>query len=199
MRALDLNKVVDFKLINAYGLLPGWICDCHYTDDVQIPTTKRVVTLAYQQEHPIYPYLAELIEGILAKDGIKLKVIEMASCEIMMGKQADKIDMWLNGMSLGSNRSDAILPWLYNFEHIERAMPEAEFAQLDVQVDNWRMNITQTFPLESIQHLLVNSGQVLPLFHAWLGVDDSGQLEGMESNKLGWFDFKSVWVKPRTH
>ncbi|WP_318434996.1 SgrR family transcriptional regulator [Photobacterium leiognathi] len=199
MRALDLNKVVDFKLINAYGLLPGWICDCHYTDDVQIPTTKRVVTLAYQQEHPIYPYLAELIESILAKDGIKLKVIEMASCEIMMGKQADKIDMWLNGMSLGSNRSDAILPWLYNFEHIERAMPEAEFAQLDVQVDNWRMNITQTFPLESIQHLLVNSGQVLPLFHAWLGVDDSGQLEGMESNKLGWFDFKSVWVKPRTH
>ncbi|PSW73647.1 SgrR family transcriptional regulator [Photobacterium sp. GB-50] len=197
MRHLDLNKVSNFKMINAYGLLPGWVCATDYPHDIVVPTTKRSVTLAYQQEHPIYPYMAELIAEILANDGITLKVIEIAFEEIMQGKQADKIDLWLNGMSLGSDRADAILPWLYNFEQIERAMPPQAFSQLEILIDNWRMNITPEFPLEEIQNLLVNSGQVLPLFHAWLGVDGNGELEGMASNQLGWFDFKSVWVKPR--
>ncbi|WP_058119003.1 SgrR family transcriptional regulator [Photobacterium kishitanii] len=197
MREMDLTKTGDFKLFNAYGLLPGWIHIQQLTETVAIPN-KRVVTLAYQHEHPIYPYIASLIENILAKDGIRLKIIELSYEDIILGKQAEKIDIWLNGMSLGSNRDDAILAWLHNFNHIQRVMPTDEFKQLQQVISEWRSTPNMAFPSDIIGQTLSQTGQTIPLFHNWLGVNDNVQLQDMESNLLGWFDFKSVWSKPQT-
>ncbi|SMY15982.1 SgrR family transcriptional regulator [Photobacterium aquimaris] len=196
MREMDLTQVGDFKLFNAYGLLPGWIHTQQLPEPVVIPN-KRLVTLAYQQEHPIYPYVAALIEKLLAKDGIRLKIIELSYEDIILGKQVEKIDIWLNGMSLGSTRSDAILSWLHNFDHIQRVMPTNEFKQLQLVISEWRSTPKRAFPSDIIGQTLSQTGQTIPLFHNWLGVDDSVQLQGMESNLLGWFDFKSVWSKPQ--
>lgn len=197
MREMDLTKVGDFKLFNAYGLLPGWIHTPQLSEPVVIPH-KRAVTLAYQHEHPIYPYIASLIEMILAKDDIRLKIIELSYEDIVLGEQAEKIDIWLNGMSLGSNRGDAILGWLHNFNHIQRVMPVNEFEYLQQVISEWRSTPKMVFPSDIIGQTLSQTGQTIPLFHNWLGVDDNVQLQGMESNLLGWFDFKSVWSKPQT-
>lgn len=197
MREMDLTKVGDFKLFNAYGLLPGWIHALQLLESVEIPN-KRIVTLAYQHEHPIYPYVASLIEKIFAQDGIKLKIMELSYEDIVLGKHADKIDIWLNGMSLGSNRSDAILAWFHNFDHIKRVMPASEFKQLQQVISDWRSTPQAKFPSDAIAQTLSQTGQTIPLFHNWLGVDDNVQLQGMESNLLGWFDFKSVWSKPQS-
>ncbi|UTV29938.1 HTH-type transcriptional regulator SgrR [Photobacterium atrarenae] len=195
MQRLQQDKIGDFRLINAYGLLPGW-AHIPLNQTIAPPPSKRMVTLAYPQQHPVYPHVAEAIRDILSADGIKLKELELSTGEILSGKHADKIDLWLGGMSLSNYRDDAILSWFYSFDHIARVMPEAEFEALDQAVVRWRADKQQPSPCQQIGASLVESGQILPLFHNWLGVDNNGSIQGMQSNSMGWFDFKSVWVKP---
>lgn len=195
LRLLDQDKIGDFRLNNAYGLLPGWM---HVLSApvVESAPTKRTVTLAYPQEHPVYPHVAETIRALFAEDGLKLKVIEQTSTDILLGKHTDKIDLWLGGMSLSNYRNDAILPWIYNFDHISRVMPKEEFDTIERDIMAWRADKNGEFPAQQIGTKLVHSGQILPLFHNWLGVDNSGIIQGMTSNSMGWFDFKSVWMRP---
>lgn len=99
-------------------------------------------------------------------------------------------------MSLGSRRPEAFLPWFYNHDFIYQAMPANEFALLQDDIRLWRSLSDKAFPSEKIARHLVNVGQMMPLFYVWVGIDDTGQWQGMESNSMGWFDFKSVWLKP---
>ncbi|MDX1302109.1 HTH-type transcriptional regulator SgrR [Photobacterium sp.] len=195
LRLLDHSKIGDFRLTNAYGLLPGWahILPARAVDSAP---AKRTVTLAYQQEHPVYPHLAATLREILAEDGLRLKILELSSSDILLGKYVDKIDIWLGGMSLSNYRSDAILPWFYSFDQLFRVMPKEEFDDLERQVMTWRADIEAVFPSDEIGASLVQNGQILPLFHNWLGADSSGSIEGMALNAMGWFDFKSLWMKP---
>lgn len=192
---LEKNEIGDFRLTNAYGILPGWAHMPLMTEKTSVPA-RRNVTLAFAEQHPVYPHIASAMRKLLAEDGLKLKVLELSTMEILSGKHADKIDIWLGGMSLSNYRDDAILSWFYNFDHIARAMPEAEFDEIERSVAHWRADIAMDSPCQSIGAKLVQSGQILPLFHNWLGVDDTGVIQGMQSNSMGWFDFKSVWMKP---
>ncbi|GAB6262915.1 HTH-type transcriptional regulator SgrR [Photobacterium sp. R1] len=188
-------EIGEMRLINAYGLLPGWTDTNSVSAHVDVPA-KRMVTLAFAQDHPVYHEVARAIERILAEDGIRLKVMEISNTDVLTGKYADKIDIWLNGMSMSNHRDDAFLAWFYSFDHIARVMPEAEFEALDQQVMHWRAFAEQSCPSHDIGSVLVRSGQIIPLFHAWLGVYSAGPVQGMEPNSMGWFDFKSVWLKP---
>ncbi|MGB7997541.1 MAG: HTH-type transcriptional regulator SgrR [Photobacterium halotolerans] len=185
----------DIRLINAFGLLPGWTDLNPLPIKAAVPA-KRMVTLAFPQHHPVYHELARAIDSVLAEDGLRLKVMELSNTDVLMGKHADKIDIWLNGMSLSNHRDDAFLAWLYSFDHISRAMPDNEFDLLNQRVKAWRSEHGRACPSHDIGASLVKSGQVIPLFHAWLGVYSAGPVQGMEPNSMGWFDFKSVWLKP---
>ncbi|QUJ70253.1 HTH-type transcriptional regulator SgrR (plasmid) [Photobacterium sp. GJ3] len=189
------GEIGEIRLINAYGLLPGWTDTNPLISPAPIPA-KRMVTLAFPQHHPVYHEVARAIESVLAEDGLRLKVMEMSNTDVLMGKHAEKIDLWLNGMSMSHHRDDAFLAWFYSFDHISRVMPETEFEALDQQVVHWRAMASQPCPSHDIGSILVRSGQVIPLFHAWLGVNSAGPVQGMEPNSMGWFDFKSVWLKP---
>ncbi|HIF9343087.1 TPA: HTH-type transcriptional regulator SgrR [Photobacterium damselae] len=195
LKHLDPNELGDFRFTNAYGLLPGWIHNSLAEKEVNVPS-KRTITLAYQMEHPIYPYLSTIIAKLLAEDGIKLKTYEISYEDLLSGKGHEKVDIWLNGMSLGSRRPEAFLPWFYNHDFIYQAMPANEFALLQDDISLWRSLPDKAFPSEKIARHLVNAGQMMPLFYVWVGIDDTGQWQGMESNSMGWFDFKSVWLKP---
>ncbi|WP_064608336.1 HTH-type transcriptional regulator SgrR [Photobacterium sp. J15] len=195
LRLLNQDDLGDFRLINAYGILPGWAHVPFQSGSKPVPA-KRTVTLAFPRQHPVYPQIAEAIRTLLAEDGVKLKVLELSTMDIWSGKHADKIDIWLGGMSLMNYRDDAILSWYFNFDHIARVMPKEEFDELEQAVMRWRADPEKTSPCQDIGARLVQSGQILPLFHNWHGVDDSGVLQGMQSNSMGWFDFKSVWMKP---
>ncbi|WP_299013360.1 HTH-type transcriptional regulator SgrR [uncultured Photobacterium sp.] len=195
LRLLDKDKIGDFRLTNAYGILPGW-AHVPFQPEVISAPAKRTVTLAFPRQHPVYPHVAETIRTVLAEDGVKLKVLELSTMDILSGKHADKIDIWLGGMSLTNYRDDAILSWFFNFDHIARVMPKDEFDELERAVMRWRADPVRDSPCQDIGAKLVQSGQIMPLFHNWLGVDDTGSLQGMQSNSMGWFDFKSVWMKP---
>ncbi|OAN11414.1 ABC transporter substrate-binding protein [Photobacterium jeanii] len=193
---LDQAKFSELRLINAYGLLPGWAHNSNMNVTVQYPPTRRTVTIAHLQDHPVYPLIAEKMTQLLKQDGLKVKVLSLSTAEMLVGKHASKVDIWISGMSLTTTQDEAILPWLYSFDHLYRAMPDDEFAQLEALIAEWRSDSTKAFPANEIGMNLVQSHQIQPLFHAWLGVDNSGELQGMTSNSLGWFDFTSVWKKP---
>ena len=53
-----------------------------------------------------------------------------------------KLISGLGGMSLSNYRDDAILSWFYNFDHIARAMPEAEFDEIERSVAHWRADMS---------------------------------------------------------
>ncbi|GHA35209.1 HTH-type transcriptional regulator SgrR [Photobacterium aphoticum] len=196
LQRLNTDQIGDFRLTNAYGILPGWAHVPLISQPVTMPPAKRTLTIAFAGQHPVYPHVAQAIETILADDGIKLKILELTTTEIALGKHAGKIDIWLGGMSLMNYRDDALLAWFFNFDHIARAMPDEEFAALEAEVAHWRRNKHLPSPCQQLGAKLVEFGQILPLFHNWLGVDESGVVQGMQSNSMGWFDFKSVWMKP---
>ncbi len=111
---------------------------------------KRNITLAFPHQHPVYPHVAAAMRKILAGDGLKLKVLELSTMEILSGKHAEKIDIWLGGMSLSNYRDDAILSWFYNFDHIARAMPKNEFDELEHDVAHWRADQALESPCQNI-------------------------------------------------
>ncbi|KLV03413.1 ABC transporter substrate-binding protein [Photobacterium aquae] len=196
LQRLNKEQIGDFRLTNAYGILPGWAHVPLQSLNAAIPAKLKTVTIAFASQHPVYPHVAEAIRDILAQDGIKLRMMELATTDIAQGKYADKIDFWLGGTSLLNYRDDALLSWFFSFDHIQRAMPEIEFADLEAMVVSWRRDKSELSPCQQLGAKLVEYGQVLPLFHNWLGVDDTGAVQGMQSNSMGWFDFKSVWMRP---
>ncbi|WP_154124815.1 SgrR family transcriptional regulator [Grimontia hollisae] len=185
----------EYRLTNAYGLVPGWIHTRTARQDVKPPAMGKL-RLVHQKDNPLFPLLAAALREMLAQDGVELEISTVSYEEMMLPKNAKKVDIWLCGMSLGNKRHDAILPWLLSFEHISAAMPEKEFIQLKEKVAQWREAENVVFDAESIGRSLVESSQIVPLFHIWLGVVDGQELEDVASNRIGWFDFKSVWKKP---
>ncbi|MGF1723476.1 HTH-type transcriptional regulator SgrR [Photobacterium nomapromontoriensis] len=196
LQRLNKEQIGDFRLTNAYGILPGWAHVPLQSSAELAPPAKRTMTIAFACQHPVYPHVANAIRDILHDDGVKVKMLELTTTEVALGKYANKIDIWLGGMSLMNYRDDALLNWFFNFDHIARAMPVDEFDALEQEVAQWRGNKDQNSPCQQLGAKLVEFGQVLPLFHNWLGVDDTGVVQGMQSNSMGWFDFKSVWMKP---
>lgn len=185
----------EYRLTNAYGLIPGWIHTTLAQKGVK-PPTRKTLRLVHQAENPLFPLIAAALKALLAEDGLQLEIDTLSYEEMMLPKQTKKVDIWLGGMSLGNKRHDAILPWLMNFEHISAAMPEADFTVLMAKMHSWRASEREAFDAESVGRSLVESSQIVPLFHIWLGVVDGQELEDVASNRVGWFDFKSVWKKP---
>ncbi|MBV7296672.1 SgrR family transcriptional regulator [Enterovibrio paralichthyis] len=192
---LAQKGIGEYRLTNAYGLIPGWIHTAISSVTVS-PPSQRHLRLVHQADNPLFPLLADALKDMLAEDGIALQIDAVSYEEIMQPRNTKKIDIWLCGMSLGSKRRDAILPWMMNFEHISAAMPEAEFAELVSAMDDWRSTADMPFDAESVGRKLVTSAQLVPMFHIWLGVVEGRDLEDVASNKVGWFDFKAVWRKP---
>ncbi|MDD1792298.1 SgrR family transcriptional regulator [Enterovibrio sp. ZSDZ42] len=189
------SGIGEYRLTNAYGLLPGWIHTNVSHLDVSAPE-KKGLRLAHQSDNPLFPLMAKALKSLLAIDGITLEIDVVPYEDIMSPKHAKKVDIWLCGMSLGNKRSDAILPWLLSFSHLSTAMPSAEFSEITNKMTEWRSGDATHFDAEVIGKMLVESAQIIPLFHIWLGVVDGRELEDVSSNKVGWFDFKSVWKKP---
>jgi SgrR family transcriptional regulator len=101
-------------------------------------------------------------------------------------------------MSLGTNRPEALLSWLFAFNEIERAMPKNEFEHISQLISEWQSEPHQSFPVNQICRYLVETNQITPLFHGWMGIseDATNSIQNASCNGLGWFDFEKVWIKP---
>lgn len=186
-------------LFNAYGLLPG-LQHCLNRKKIAFiqPEKGSIVRLGYETEHPLYPLLGAIIKRRLALDGIKLVIKEFDTMELLDSECTAHIDIWLRGMSLGTNRPEALLSWLFAFNEIERAMPKNEFEHISQLISEWQSEPHQSFPVNQICRYLVETNQITPLFHGWMGIseDATNSIQNASCNGLGWFDFEKVWIKP---
>ncbi len=187
------QDIVELGLLPAHGLKPGWyhqsqVTQCFVPDD-----TKRL-TVAYHAQHPMFPRIAKAIESLLKEDGISVDFIKYD----LTVENADAIDIWIKPMGIANHRDDALAGWLLNNSDIEQLSRSDDFAAWSQLIDQWRSNEQQMFPAKEIGKALIDSCQIIPMFHCWLGVskDQCGSLQNAKCNALGWFDFSKVWVKP---
>ena len=199
LNELQNSQMNGIGLFNAYGLLPGLQ---HCLNRPKLPFTKpnkgSVLHLGYENEHPLYPLLGNIIQQRLAQDGITLKIHQFDTLDLLCAEQTASIDIWLRGMSLGTECPEALLSWLFAFNEIERATPNEDFAHIIGLIDTWQASSECHFPANEICRYLVDSNQILPLFHGWMGIseDANNSIQNASCNGLGWFDFEKVWIKP---
>lgn len=192
-RLLPEETIIELGLLPAYGLKPGWQ-HAQVLKHKLMPPEKRKITLAYHAQHPVFPTLAKTIARILVKDGLEVEMVKYQH----QVESTDNVDIWLKPMGIGTERDDALAGWLLDYSNIEEMAQPSAFEQWRQLVDKWQKEGDYPFPARSLGKALVESRQIIPLFHCWLGVnkDHCGALQNATCNSLGWFDFSQVWVKP---
>lgn len=192
-RQLSDHVVGELGLLPAHGIKPGWYHNNAQHPQVEPPENKTV-SIAYYAKHPMFPYLAKAIEKIMKADGIRCHLIKY---EHDSGAP-DHVDILIKAMSISTYRDDAIAGWLLNYSELYRYSKRAHFAEWTTLVDNWRCDVSLSFPATEIGKSLIQNKQIIPAFHVWMGVnkEQCGSLQNAQCNALGWFDFSNVWVKP---
>ncbi|MUJ25119.1 SgrR family transcriptional regulator [Aliivibrio fischeri] len=199
LNELQNSNMNGIGLFNAYGLLPGFQhCLNRTIPPYELPERGSVVHLGFENEHPLYPLLGKIIKQRLDKDGIILKIHQFDTLDLLDLDKAATIDIWLRGMSLGTQCPEALLSWLFAFDEIERAMPENDFKTVSDMIEKWQSTSQCHFPVNDICRFLIDCGQINPLFHGWMGIseDTNNSIQNASCNGLGWFDFEKVWIKP---
>ena len=187
------EKVIDLGVLHAYGLKPGWY-DIKLSPVEAPPTNNKEITVAYHFQHPMFPILAKAIAKVLKSYGV---AVEFITYDHTL-PEPENVDVWIKPMGISNNRDDALAGWLMDYSDIELLSPLDDFDEWCQLVDQWRAGEHDAFPARQLGKQLVNSYQLIPMFHCWLGVnkDQCGTLQNAKCNALGWFDFSQVWVKP---
>lgn len=197
LRQIPDQKVIELGLLHAHGLKPGW----HHSgvlDPNPMPPKlideKVDITVAYHAKHPLFPYVVQSMKVLLKEDGIQLKTIKYD----LTVENPDAVDIWLKPMGLANNRKDALIGWLLGYSDISSMSTNENFNTWKELVSQWRETANNEFPAKELAKQLVETKQLIPMFHCWLGVsqEQCGSLQNATCNALGWFDFSQVWVKP---
>ena len=200
-RLLDEQTITDLGLIPAYGLKPGWQHSIAPAQKLAPPINmssandKESITIAYHDEHPVFPELAKKISALLNNDGLTVEFVKYQH----VLDDFSSVDLWLKPMGIGTNRDDALVGWLMEYSHLAQMSEPLEYRKWCKLVYDWREQPSAKFDARALGRQLVESNQVIPLFHCWLGVNKGqfGTLQNATCNALGWFDFSEVWVKPQ--
>ncbi|MFC5081075.1 HTH-type transcriptional regulator SgrR [Vibrio thalassae] len=198
-RKIPEKTIEELGMIPAHGLKPGW-----YHHPSSEPETLRQqerdfladkeIRIAYYAEHPTFPEIAKGIEELLRQDGIRTKLVRYG----IDSPDFEDIDIWIRPMGIASKREDALAGWLLGHSDIENMSKPEDFRIWSKLVEDWRSKANEKFPAQDLGKKLVQSYQIIPMFHCWLGIskDHCGSLQNAKCNALGWFDFSKVWVKP---
>lgn len=207
---LPEDKVIELGLLHAHGIKPGWYHKSGAPKQHKVPIQKEAllpqsqnrssnqevtVNLAYHGEHPAYPYIVQAIEKILKQDGI---VVNKQQYYRSISELEGQIDLWIKPMGIATHRDDALAVWLLENNDIKQMSSTADFEKWQQLVEQWRESEDKNFSAKELGQQLIESHQIIPMFHCWLGVSKGhcGSLQNAKCNALGWLDFSQIWVKP---
>ncbi|MEO9386721.1 HTH-type transcriptional regulator SgrR [Chromobacterium phragmitis] len=175
--------------VAASGLLPRW----HHSEPQAPPAAPaiRSLRLAYYEQHPEYRQIADAITQCLAPLGIELR------CQVHSYQDWERglaeTDLWLGTVNFSSDVDYAVPAWLLGTPLLRRCLEPA--LPMDEWLRGWRADSQQASGLAA---QVVRRHWMLPLFHNWLRLKGPGQIEDFRLNSMGWFDFKSAWLRPQT-
>ncbi|OOE49404.1 SgrR family transcriptional regulator [Salinivibrio kushneri] len=183
----------EYRLFNAYGLMPGWMHHGLSSMSPVVPSPTSL-TVAYLSDHPLYPLIAKAIHAHLLEDGIQVKTLALSPTDYFSGQYGRKIDIWLGAMSFGERGQAGLFNWLGTHDLVLSACTDPMLKTIESHTQRWR-DTQDDSCAEHLARCLVEH-QMVPLFHIWMGVMATPDLQDVASNAVGWFDFKSVWHKP---
>ena len=176
---------------SALGLLPHWreALPAEEPKPALLPT--RLVLACFNQ-HLEFNECANAMASLLAEQGIRLEVRTLDYGRWVSGEDED-VDLWLGTLNLEHEHAFAPYAWLQGTPLLRRVWGGQQ--ALWQGLTQWRASGAEPGP-----RALLAEGQrqgwFVPLFHHWLELESRVGVHGVRMTALGWFDFRSAWLKP---
>ena len=180
----------------AASLLPQWLHEQTPGESmlpwpVSAVTAERRLRLAYYEQQPEYRMLAEVMQSMLAAQGVTLELVELAYADWQQGEA--EVDLWLGSVNFAAPSLWSVGTWLLGNPLLRRSISGGDIALLQHWHQAWRC---EQLDSEHLMAEVIGAGWLQPLFHHWLRLQGPAQARGIRLNNLGWFDFKSAWLAP---
>lgn len=176
---------------SALGLLPHW----RETQSAPEPTPTRLperLVLACFNQHLEFEECAGAMASLLAEQGIALEVRTLDYGRWVSGADED-VDLWLGTLNLEHEHAFAPYAWLQGTPLLRRVWGGRQ--ALWQGLTQWRASGVEPGPRALLAEVQ-RQGWFVPLFHHWLELESRVGVHGVRMTALGWFDFRSAWLRP---
>ena len=176
---------------SALGLLPHW----RETLPAEEPRPARLPTrlvLACFNQHLEFEECAGAMAGLLGSQGIELEVRTLDYGRWVSGTDED-VDLWLGTLNLEHEHAFAPYAWLQGTPLLRKVWGGQQ--RLWQGLTQWRASGAEPGPRALLAEVQ-RRGWFVPLFHHWLELESRVGVHGVRMTALGWFDFRSAWLRP---
>ncbi|WOQ13706.1 HTH-type transcriptional regulator SgrR [Aeromonas media] len=176
---------------SALGLLPHWreTLPAEEPRPAQLPT--RLVLACFNQ-HLEFEECAGAMASLLGEQGIRLEVRTLDYGRWVSGEDED-VDLWLGTLNLEHEHAFAPYAWLQGTPLLRKVWGGQQ--RLWQGLTQWRASGAEPGPRPLLAEVQ-RQGWFVPLFHHWLELESRVGVHGVRMTALGWFDFRSAWLRP---
>ncbi|HHQ4542178.1 TPA: HTH-type transcriptional regulator SgrR [Aeromonas veronii] len=180
---------------SALGMLPHWRETLPPPQPRPQSLPQRLVLACFNQ-HIEFNECAGAMADLLGAQGIELEVRTLDYGRWVSGEDED-VDLWLGTLNLEHEGPFAPYGWLQGTPLLRRVWG----SQLPLWqgLTQWRASGAEPGP-RALMARVQQQGWFVPLFHHWLELESRTGVHGVRMTALGWFDFRSAWLRPEpTH
>ena len=176
---------------SALGLLPHWREALPAPEPAPARLPTRLVLACFNQ-HLEFEECAGAMSSLLAEQGITLEVRTLDYGHWVSGADED-VDLWLGTLNLEHEHAFASYAWLQGTPLLRRVWGKRQ--ALWQGLTQWRASGVEPGPRALLAEVQ-RQGWFVPLFHHWLELESRVGVHGVRMTALGWFDFRSAWLRP---
>ena len=176
---------------SALGMLPHWRETLPPLQPRPQSLPQRLVLACFNQ-HIEFNECAGAMADLLGAQGIELEVRTLDYGRWVSGEDED-VDLWLGTLNLEHEGPFAPYGWLQGTPLLRRVW--ASQLPLWQGLTQWRASGAEPGPRALIARVQ-QQGWFVPLFHHWLELESRTGVHGVRMTALGWFDFRSAWLRP---
>ncbi|QTL95299.1 HTH-type transcriptional regulator SgrR [Aeromonas jandaei] len=176
---------------SALGMLPHWRETLPPPQPRPQSLPQRLVLACFNQ-HIEFNECAGAMADLLGAQGIELEVRTLDYGRWVSGEDED-VDLWLGTLNLEHEGPFAPYGWLQGTPLLRRVWG----SQLPLWqgLTQWRASGAEPGP-RALMARVQQQGWFVPLFHHWLELESRTGVHGVRMTALGWFDFRSAWLRP---
>ncbi|PPA29514.1 ABC transporter substrate-binding protein [Aeromonas jandaei] len=176
---------------SALGMLPHWREALPPPQPRPQSLPQRLVLACFNQ-HIEFNECAGAMADLLGSQGIELEVRTLDYGRWVSGEDED-VDLWLGTLNLEHEGPFAPYGWLQGTPLLRRVWG----SQLPLWqgLTQWRASGADPGP-RALMARVQQQGWFVPLFHHWLELESRTGVHGVRMTALGWFDFRSAWLRP---
>ncbi|WP_421172980.1 HTH-type transcriptional regulator SgrR [Aeromonas sp. 601115] len=176
---------------SALGMLPHWREALPPPPPRPHSLPQRLVLACFNQ-HIEFNECAGAMADLLGSQGVELEVRTLDYGRWVSGEDED-VDLWLGTLNLEHEGPFAPYGWLQGTPLLRRVWG----SQLPLWqgLTQWRASGAEPGP-RALMARVQQQGWFVPLFHHWLELESRTGVHGVRMTALGWFDFRSAWLRP---